>query len=90
MHKNNRGKHPKMSLPDMIVATKVMEGKNLEVGGIKIIKVIDDILSYNTNIGIINKKRGHLYSAIDVEKWVIVPIFVELHGRKFVTRGRSH
>ena len=90
LHKNNRGKHPKMGLPDMIVAIEIMEGDNLEVGRIKIIKVIDNIVSHNTSIGIINKKRGNLYNAIDVEKWVIVPIFVELHGRKFVTRGRSH
>ena len=85
-----RGKHPKMSLPNMTAATEVMEEDNLEAGGIKIIKVIDNILSYNTSIGSINKKRGHLYSAIDVEKWVIVPIFVELHGRRFVSRRRSH
>ena len=79
-----------MSLPNMIVAAEVMEEDNLEVGRIQIIKVIDNIDSHKTSIGIINKKRGNLYNAIDVEKWVIVPIFVELHGRKFVTRRRSH
>ena len=74
----------------MAVATEVMEEDNLEADEIKIIKVIDNILSRNTSIGIINKKRGHLYSAIDVEKWVIVSIFVKLRGRRFVTRRRSH
>ena len=69
---------------------EVVEEDNLEAGGIKIIKVIDNILSHNTSIRIINKKKGNLYNAIDVEKWVIVPIFVKLHGRRFVTRRRSH
>ena len=57
LHKNNRGKHPKMSLPDMIVAIEVMEEDSLEARGKKFIKVRDNILSHNTSIGIINKKE---------------------------------
>ena len=90
LHKKNRGKQPKMSLQYMTVVAEVMEEDNLEAGGIKIIKVIDNILSHNTSIGIINKKIGNLYNAIDVEKWVIVPIFVELHERRIVIRRRTH
>ena len=73
----------------MTVVVEVVEEDNLEEGGIKIIKVIDNILSHNTSIRIINKKKGNLYNAIDVEKWVRVPMFVELHGRRFVKRRRS-
>ena len=91
LHKNNKGKHPKMSFPNMtVLAIEVVEEDSLEAWEVKNIKLIDNIVSHNTNIGIINKKIGNLYNVIDVEKWVIVPIFVKLHGRRFVTRRRSH
>ena len=52
MHK--RVGHPKMIFLDKTLAIEGVEEDNLEVEGMKISKVIDKILSHNTNIEIIN------------------------------------
>jgi hypothetical protein len=73
-----------INLLDMTLATNIVEKNSLEVGEVKIIKVSDNILNNNTNT-----ETSNLYSAIDVEKWVILPIIEELLGKIFVTRKRK-
>jgi hypothetical protein len=79
---HNKGRRSMMNLLDMTLATKVVAENNLEARGVKIIKVTDNILSNNTN-------TSKFYSAIDVEKRVILPIIAELLGKRFVTRKRK-
>jgi hypothetical protein len=68
-----------MILLGIILASEVMVESNLDRGGVKIIKVADNLFSNNTKTKIRN-----LYNAIDVEKWVIQLVFAELLGRRFL------
>jgi hypothetical protein len=73
-----------MNLLDMTLASRGHGRKQFRGRGVKIIKVTDNILNNNTNT-----ETSNLYSAIDVEKWVILPIIAELLGKRFVTRKRK-
>jgi len=68
----------------MTLAASVVAKNSLELGEVTVIKVTDNILNNNTNI-----ETSNLYSAIDVKKWVILPIIEELLGKRFVKRKRE-
>lgn len=84
----SKGRHLKIIFLDMTLAIEVVGEDNL------VAEVAANILSHSTSTKIINtetsnQETSNLCNAIDVEKWVIVPTFVELLGRRFVIRRKS-